>query len=193
MKLARSRQVLSIASALSFAPFANAPVHAQSTAFTYRGKLDDAGGPASGLHDFRFLLFNAAAPGGVVIGPPICADDVDVVDGVFTVELDFGVQTDGLMGVGTTSPTAKLDVRGDVKLGASGEYDAVKSPASDRSIRGTVLFNGTIDATRSSPASRSITSVPESTASTSRCHSLRPRRSLPQVRRTAAAHASTGR
>jgi hypothetical protein len=38
-----------------------------------------------------------------------------------------------------------------VKLGASGEYYAVRSPAADRSIRGTILFNGTIDATRSSP------------------------------------------
>jgi hypothetical protein len=282
----RTRNSLAIA-ALSLAALTSSPARAESNAFTYQGSLDDAGVPASGLHDFRFLLFKAAAPGGVVIAPPVCVDDVDVVDGVFTVELDFGpqyatgerhlqvsvrqdtglscadvsgfvvmdprnhltftpkashansafaldaldgspanavfvdnngnvgigtttptarldvrggamlvenlgdqadllwlaserswvfrqegagagaalklqsiggggnkhfiVQTDGLMGVGTTSPTAKLDVRGDVKLGAGGEYYAVKSPANDRTLRGTILFNGNIDATRSSP------------------------------------------
>lgn len=62
---------------------------AQSTAFTYQGSLDDAGAPANGLHDFRVLLFNAAS-GGVVVGLPQCADNVDVIDGVFTLQLDFG-------------------------------------------------------------------------------------------------------
>jgi hypothetical protein len=61
------------------------------------------------------------------------------------------VQTDGFVGVGTTSPGAKLDVRGDVKLGATGEFFAVKSPANDRSLRGAILSTGAIDATRSSP------------------------------------------
>lgn len=259
-------------------PFA---ARAQSTAFTYQGSLEDAGGPASGLHDFRFLLFNAAAPGGVVVGSPICADNVDVVDGVFTVELDFGqqyalpgerhlqievrqdtglpcadvtgfvaldprqrltaapmashanaaftldaadgspasavfvdnsgnvgigttapiarldvrggsvlvenvgdqadllwlaserswvfrqegtgsatalklenvggggnknfvVQTTGLMGVGTTQPLAKLDVRGDIRLGSSGQYHAPGGTENLRLVRGTVASNGSI-------------------------------------------------
>jgi len=272
---------------------------AQSTVFTYQGLLDNAGAPANGLHDFRVLLFNASS-GGVVVGPPQCADNVDVIDGVFTLQLDFGqayattgerhlqievrqdaglscgdltgfvelaprqqltaapvashansafaldaadgsptsavfvdndgkvgigtttpgatlnikttdegirvqgsaagaantawigfnesdgtalgwvgdgssqdrntylssyvadvilytnaaaltAKADGKVGIGTQSPAAKLDVRGDVKLGTSGEFFAVKSPANDRSIRGSILFNGTIDATRSSP------------------------------------------
>ncbi len=67
------------------------PALAQSTAFTYQGRLDDAGAPSQGLHDFRFLLFDAPE-GGVVVGTPVCADDVDVVDGVFTAQLDFGPQ-----------------------------------------------------------------------------------------------------
>ena len=65
------------------------PASAQSTAFTYQGSLDDAGAPANGLHDFRVLLFNMAS-GGVVVGPPQCIDNVNVVDGVFTLQLDFG-------------------------------------------------------------------------------------------------------
>ena len=288
------------AAALAFAVLAASPARAQSTAFTYQGQLDDAGTPANGLHDFRFVLFNAAT-GGVAVASSVCVDDVDVVDGVFTVQLDFGQQfatmeqryldievrrdtgltcasvagfvlmvprqqltatpmaihansafaldaadgspasavfvdnsgnvgvgttapeaklhtkgvdeglridgpstgasnvsyvsfrdsngsrtgyvgdgsgsdsslyldsdagdihlytavgavltakSDGKVGIGTSVPAAKLDVRGDVKLGASGEYFAVKSPASDRSLRGSISFNGTIDATRSSP------------------------------------------
>ena len=266
--------------ASSLAAVAHSPAFAQSTAFTYQGQLDDAGVPASGLHDFRFLLFNAAV-GGVVVGPPNCIDDVNVVDGVFTVQLDFGqqyattaqrhleiqvrsdtgltcadatgftvlaprqqltaapiashansafaldaadgsptsavlvddsgnvgigtttptnkldvrggsmsvenlgdqadllvlaserswvfrqegtgagtalklqsiggggnknfiVQTDGLVGVGTTSPTAKLDVRGDVKLGPAGQYFAASAEENLRTIRGTVNGNGTV-------------------------------------------------
>ncbi len=63
----------------------------QTTAFTYQGRLDAAGSPASGLHDFRFALFDAAE-GGQQVGDLLCADDVDVVDGLFTVILDFDQQ-----------------------------------------------------------------------------------------------------
>jgi hypothetical protein len=71
------------------AMLAGSAAHAQSTTFTYQGKLEDAGVPSNGLHDFRFRLFNMET-GGVVVGPLNCVDDVDVVDGVFTVQLDFG-------------------------------------------------------------------------------------------------------
>jgi hypothetical protein len=63
---------------------------------------------------------------------------------------NFVIQTDGGVGIGTNAPLAKLDVRGDVRLGPSGEYFTVKSPANDRSLRGQINFNGTIDAERSS-------------------------------------------
>jgi hypothetical protein len=256
------------------------PAHAQSTAFTYQGSLEDAGVRANGLHDFRVLLYNMAS-GGVVVGPPQCIDNVNVIDGVFTLQLDFGqvfataterhleiavrqdagltcgdltgfvaltprqqiaaapmaghansafsldaadgspasavfvddsgnvgigtttptarldvrggamlvenlgdqadllwlaserswvfrqegtgagtalklesiggggnknfiVKTDGFMGVGTTSPTAKLDVRGDVKLGPAGQYFAASAEENLRTIRGTVNYDGTI-------------------------------------------------
>jgi len=274
------KKALVLAAAFFCAALASSPANAQSTAFTYQGSLDDAGAPASGLHDFRVLLFNAAS-GGVVVGSPQCADNVEVIDGVFTLQLDFGqayattaerhleievrqdtglpcadltgfvalaprqqitaaplashanaafsldaadgspasavfvdasgnvgigttaptarldvrggamlvenlgdqadllwlaserswvfrqegtgaatalkleniggggnknfiVQTTGFMGVGTTSPTAKLDVRGDVKLGPSGQYFAASADENLRTIRGTVNANGTI-------------------------------------------------
>jgi len=67
------------------------PALGQSTAFTYQGRLADAGAPADGLHDFRFRLFDAAE-GGRQVGETLCADDVEVADGLFTVILDFDQQ-----------------------------------------------------------------------------------------------------
>jgi hypothetical protein len=59
------------------------------TAFTYQGRLTDAGNPASGAYDFQFVLLDAAA-GGTQVGPTLTRDDVDVSSGLFTVSLDFG-------------------------------------------------------------------------------------------------------
>lgn len=307
MKVPGARYSLLFGALLGWVAFEVSPARAQSTTFTYQGHLEDAGSPAQGRHDFRFHLLDAATA-GVPVASPVCADDVDVVDGVFTVQLDFGQQfatmaqryleievrrdtgltcasvagfvamaprqqltasplavhansafaldapdgaplgavtvdnegkvgigtitpgaplhlvapntgttpgegiriqgtlstgsnlaymsfangagtaigyvgdggggennvylgaygadiglvnstfgtvliakSTGLVGIGTTTPAARLDVRGDVKLGTSGEYFALKSPANDRSIRGSVNFNGTIDTSRSSP------------------------------------------
>ncbi len=64
---------------------------AQSTAFTYQGRLKNGAALAAGLHDFRFTLFNAAS-GGVAIGAPQCVDNILVTEGLFTTTLDFGPQ-----------------------------------------------------------------------------------------------------
>lgn len=57
------------------------------TTFTYQGRLIDANGPGDGLYDFRFKLYdsNDALQGSVVD-----INDLDVIDGYFTTELDFG-------------------------------------------------------------------------------------------------------
>src|SRR6267142_1664180 len=62
---------------------------AQSTAFTYQGRLNDSGGPASGSYDLRFAIFDAVTNGSVAAGPLINAP-TDVSNGLFTVTLDFG-------------------------------------------------------------------------------------------------------
>jgi len=61
------------------------------TAFTYQGQLKESGAPANGLHDFRFRLFDAAS-GDAQVGQTLCVDNVDVVNGLFTLPLDFGQQ-----------------------------------------------------------------------------------------------------
>jgi hypothetical protein len=59
------------------------------TTFTYQGRLIDANYPADGLYDFQFKLFDADSDGNQV-GPDANKPDVNVVDGYFTVGLDFG-------------------------------------------------------------------------------------------------------
>lgn len=58
-------------------------------AFTYQGELRSNGTPASGVFDLRFSLFTAASAGDQ-LGPTLCANNVTVSDGRFTVVLDFG-------------------------------------------------------------------------------------------------------
>ncbi len=67
--------------------FASLPAFAIGTVFTYQGSLEDAGVPANGAYDLQFQLTDI---GGVPVGAAIVVQDVNVVQGVFTVELDFG-------------------------------------------------------------------------------------------------------
>jgi hypothetical protein len=63
--------------------------HGQTTAFTYQGRLTDAGNPANGNYDLQFKLFDAAA-GGAQQGSTLVRTPVVAVAGNFTVTLDFG-------------------------------------------------------------------------------------------------------
>ena len=61
------------------------------TAFTYQGRLMDANAPAEELYDFEFKLYDDANTiTGNQLGSTIDINDLDVFDGYFTVELDFG-------------------------------------------------------------------------------------------------------
>ncbi|MES4792658.1 MAG: hypothetical protein C4321_06410, partial [Chloroflexota bacterium] len=62
---------------------------ALTTTFTYQGRLTDAGSPANGTYDLRFILYDAET-GGAQVGSIVTKDDVPVANGLFSVELDFG-------------------------------------------------------------------------------------------------------
>ena len=67
---------------------------AQSTAFTYQGKLTDAGNPANGTYDLQFKLFDASS-GGAQQGATVVRAPVAASVGIFTVTLDFGATVFG--------------------------------------------------------------------------------------------------
>jgi len=64
-------------------------VSAQGTAFTYQGRLTDAGNPAQGIYDLRFAICDSASGGNTIAGPLTNAS-VIISNGLFTVALDFG-------------------------------------------------------------------------------------------------------
>ncbi len=70
--------------------------HSESmgTAFTYQGKLIDDNDVADGLYDFQFKLYDTSSDGNQ-INSDVNVPDLDVIDGYFTVELDFGSVFDG--------------------------------------------------------------------------------------------------
>ena len=65
------------------------PTRAQTTAFTYQGKLTDGSAQAAGNYDLQFALFDSGSNGNQ-IGSTIIRPNVPVSGGIFTVVLDFG-------------------------------------------------------------------------------------------------------
>ncbi len=61
---------------------------AQTTAFTYQGKLTNNGTPATGTYEMRFTLFDM--PGGFEFGTPKIISNIVATNGVFTVVIPIG-------------------------------------------------------------------------------------------------------
>src|SRR5258708_22459554 len=82
--------VFALVCALAFAGAASA----QTTTFTYQGRFTDATvlQPTNGTYEMQFKAFDAAANGNQ-LASTITNSTVQVVNGVFTVQLDFGAQT----------------------------------------------------------------------------------------------------
>jgi hypothetical protein len=89
----KSRKILAITvMALALLVFgARVSVAAEmGTAFMYQGHLYDANYVADGLYDFQFALYDGNDPcTGSQVGSDVNKPDVDVIDGYFTVALDF--------------------------------------------------------------------------------------------------------
>jgi hypothetical protein len=107
------RTVLMVCSLLLLLTFQAIVVNAQTSAFTYQGKLTDAGLTASGQYDLTFRLWDQIS-GGTQVGTDVVNEDVQVSSGIFTVNLDFGASP-------FTSATGKyleILVRPGVSVGA---------------------------------------------------------------------------
>lgn len=66
---------------------------AQTTEFIFQGRLNDGGGPANGLYDFEFRLFDAETD-GTMLGL-LQRLGVEVNGGSYSVRLDFGANFPG--------------------------------------------------------------------------------------------------
>ena len=81
--------------ALILAVAAACSVQAQNSAFTYQGRLDAAGQPASGNFDLRLTLYSVPAAGGALPGTTITNVNVAVSNGLFTTTIDYGAGAGG--------------------------------------------------------------------------------------------------
>lgn len=79
----------------------------------YEGSLRSGGIPASGRHDFRFALYDGPEAGASQqIGDVVLAEGVEVREGRFSVDLDFGPEAENLK-------TGWLEI----EVAASDEFD----------------------------------------------------------------------
>ncbi len=110
---------LALCSTLNF-QLSNA--HAQGTACTYQGQLVSSGAPASGTYNLTFSLFNDTNSFVSPVAGPVTNNGVLVVNGLFTVTIDFGssvwngqtnwleigVETNGANSFTTLTPAQQL-------------------------------------------------------------------------------------
>ncbi len=124
------------------------------TGFTYQGRLENAGSPANGLHDLRFRLYDALS-GGAQVGATLCADNVNVADGLFSVPLDFGNQFAG------QERFLAIDVRADTGLGCGNGTGFVSlSPRQALTAAPNALFASNADLLDGLDSTMFLQSVP---------------------------------
>jgi len=80
-----------------------AVVSAQTSAFSYQGRLTDGSSAANSPYDMEFALYDAVS-GGNQVGATLTQTSVNVSQGIFTVTLDFGADA-------FTGPKRYLEIR----------------------------------------------------------------------------------
>jgi hypothetical protein len=91
MKAAKMLTILLLALCLMFWHAEVSGAEPMGTAWTYQGRLLDSNGPSDGMYDFQFKLYDDAnVIDGNQVGSDVNVPDVDVIDGYFTVVLEFG-------------------------------------------------------------------------------------------------------
>src|SRR5687767_4791312 len=80
-----------LASAATLTVQPASPLTPVDSGFTYQGQLLSGGNPANGQYDFRFTLWDDPSAGTLVAGP-ITYTNQTVTNGLFTLQLDFGME-----------------------------------------------------------------------------------------------------
>lgn len=91
MKYTKAIRNIILSFIFCFATFS--ATNGQTTEFTYQGRLTDlsAAQPTGGTYQMQFALFDAAE-GGNQIGATFSNPNVQVINGIFTVSLNFGAE-----------------------------------------------------------------------------------------------------
>jgi hypothetical protein len=84
-----ANRLISISITLAFLVCVSTTASAQTTSFTYQGRLADSGTPVNANYDLQFALWNSLSA-GAQIGSTQTINSVAVSNGVFIVNLDFG-------------------------------------------------------------------------------------------------------
>jgi hypothetical protein len=135
---------------------------AQGTAFTYQGRLQNNGSPASGTYNLAFSLFNASSGGSAAAGP-VMTNGVFVTNGLFNVTLNFGpgvfnganywleigVETNGAGSFNTLAPRQPLTPAPYAVFAGNVNASGLSGPLPSSSLSGTygnvVNFNNGAD------------------------------------------------
>jgi hypothetical protein len=87
------RKIRNLVSCLLLLLYCVGLIHAQTTSFSYQGRLTDGDTAANGNYDLQFTLWDAASGGTQQPQPSpitVTRTSVAVANGIFTVQLDFG-------------------------------------------------------------------------------------------------------
>ncbi len=154
MKMARIQLILFATSAALCLSMNG--VRAQGTAFTYQGRLNVSGAPASGTYDFRYRL--ALDPyGNNYFGSSVLASGQVISNGLFTASLDFGASA-------FNGGSYWLEV--DVRTNGAGGYTAL-SPLQPVTPAPYAMFSGnSSNAVNAATAATAATATYATTAGT---------------------------
>jgi hemoglobin-like flavoprotein len=111
----------------------------QTTIFTYQGKLNDGETAANGPYQFEFRLFDVQTVGtGTQIGGTLTNVPATVVNGIFTVQLDFGANafngTDRFLEISVRRNAAESYVALSPRQPLTSAPYAIKSKTSETAI-----------------------------------------------------------
>lgn len=143
---------------------------AQTTAFTYQGRLFDGGSPANGSYDLQFTLYDDPNVGNQ-LGPVFATNGVTVVNGVFTLALDFGAVFDGtgrwLEVAERANGAPAFATLAPRQFLAAAPYAAFASGVNAAGIRGTIpatsIGSGTITSSMLAPGAVTAASIANNT------------------------------
>ncbi len=79
-----------VLTSIAFCGLCITSARAQSSSFTYQGRLNDHGGATSGTYDLTFTLYDSTNTPGNLLAAPLTNAAVLVSNGLFTTTLDFG-------------------------------------------------------------------------------------------------------